>query len=160
MAATVFPDQKLEQEDLIRVTSYFGEIGGLHNFWRAFRMRQNDNTWILFTEFFDIIGREILQTPSVLIVSQPTWGVDVGAAMVIRQALLDLRGRGAAILVISEELDELFEICDRIAVIAEGRLTEGKPTHLTNRDEIGLAMTGKETHSEAARGEVRHAVAL
>jgi general nucleoside transport system ATP-binding protein len=107
-----------------------------------------------------IIGREILQTPIVLIVSQPTWGVDVGAAMVIRQALLDLRGRGAAILVISEELDELFEISDRIAVIAEGRLTEGKPTQLTNRDEIGLAMTGKQTRVETKQGEPGHAIAL
>jgi simple sugar transport system ATP-binding protein len=107
-----------------------------------------------------IIGREILQTPSVLIVSQPTWGVDVGAAMVIRQALLDLRSRGAAILVISEELDELFEISDRIAVIAEGRLTEGTPTQFTNRDEIGLAMTGKQARAEATHEEAGHAIAL
>jgi simple sugar transport system ATP-binding protein len=57
-----------------------------------------------------IVGREILQAPQVLVVAQPTWGVDVGAAAFIRQALIDLRNRGTAILVISEELDELFEI--------------------------------------------------
>jgi simple sugar transport system ATP-binding protein len=103
-----------------------------------------------------IIGREILQDPIVLIVSQPTWGVDVGAAMIIRQALLDLRARGAAILVISEELDELFEIADRIAVIAGGRLTPGTPTRLTNRDEIGIAMSGAQARAEAARRESDH----
>jgi ABC-type uncharacterized transport system ATPase subunit len=103
-----------------------------------------------------IIGREILQDPIVLIVSQPTWGVDVGAAMVIRQALLDLRSRGAAILVISEELDELFEIADRIAVIAGGRLTQGTPTRLTNRDEIGIAMSGAQARAEASKRESDH----
>ncbi len=107
-----------------------------------------------------IIGREILQDPIVLIVSQPTWGVDVGAAMVIRQALLDLRSKGAAILVISEELDELFEIADRIAVIAGGRLTPATPTRLTNRDEIGIAMSGAQARVEAIKQESAHAVAL
>ena len=73
-----------------------------------------------------IVGREILQEPKLLVVAQPTWGVDVGAAAFIRQALIDLRNAGRAILVISEELDELFEICDRIAVIAKGRLSPAK----------------------------------
>ena len=89
-----------------------------------------------------IVGREILQQPDVLIVAQPTWGVDVGAALAIHQALIDLRAAGAAILVISEELDELFEIADRIAVIAGGRLTPLRRRRDTNRDEIGIAMTG------------------
>ena len=70
-----------------------------------------------------IVGREIRQRPKVLIAAQPTWGVDVGAAAQIRQALLDLRDAGVAILVVSEELDELFEICDGLAVIAQGRLS-------------------------------------
>ena len=70
-----------------------------------------------------IVGREIRQRPKVLIAAQPTWGVDVGAAAQIRQALLDLRDAGVAVLVVSEELDELFEICDRLAVIAQGRLS-------------------------------------
>jgi simple sugar transport system ATP-binding protein len=89
-----------------------------------------------------IVGREILQQPRVLIVAQPTWGVDVGAALAIHRALIDLRAAGTAILVVSEELDELFEIADRIAVIAAGRLTALTPTRDTNRDAIGLAMTG------------------
>lgn len=97
-----------------------------------------------------IIGREILQEPGVLVVAQPTWGVDVGAAQVIRQALLDLRDRGAAIVVISEELDELFDIADRIAVLAGGRLTEAAPVDEISRDEIGLAMAGPQSKQEAA----------
>ena len=71
-----------------------------------------------------IVGREIRQRPKVLIAAQPTWGVDVGAAAQIRQALIDLRDDGVAVLVVSEELDELFEICDRLAVIAQGRLSK------------------------------------
>ena len=71
-----------------------------------------------------IVGREILREPGVLVVSQPTWGVDAGAAAVIRQALLDLAGRGAAVLVISQDLDELAEIADRIAVMFHGHLSE------------------------------------
>lgn len=97
-----------------------------------------------------IIGREILQEPGVLVVAQPTWGVDVGAAQVIRQALLDLRDRGAAIVVISEELDELFDIADRIAVLAGGRLTKAAPVDEVSRDEIGLAMAGPQCKQEAA----------
>ena len=89
-----------------------------------------------------IVGREILQQPDVLIVAQPTWGVDVGAALAIHQALIDLRADGAAILVISEELDELFAVADRIGVIAGGRLTPLKRRRDTDRDEIGIAMTG------------------
>ncbi len=77
-----------------------------------------------------------------LIASQPTWGVDVGAAAFIRQQLIDLRDRGAAILVISEELEELFEISDRIAVIAKGRLSPSKKPADTSIDEIGLWMSG------------------
>ncbi|MES2257686.1 MAG: ABC transporter ATP-binding protein [Pseudomonadota bacterium] len=89
-----------------------------------------------------IVGREIMQRPKMLIVAQPTWGVDVGAAAFIRQSLLDLRSAGVAVLVISEELDELFEICDRIAVIAGGRLSPATPTHLTNVEEVGMRMSG------------------
>ena len=104
-----------------------------------------------------IVGREILQKPNVLIAAQPTWGVDVGAAAVIRQELIDLRNEGLAVLVISEELEELFEICDRIVVIAEGRLSPIKATTDTNMEEIGMWMSGlfpgpqgQSTESEAA----------
>jgi simple sugar transport system ATP-binding protein len=76
------------------------------------------------------------------VVAQPTWGVDVGAAAFIRQKLIDLRDAGTAILVISEELEELFEISDRIAVIARGRLSPSKITADTDIDEIGVWMSG------------------
>jgi simple sugar transport system ATP-binding protein len=96
-----------------------------------------------------IVGREILQQPRVLLVAQPTWGVDVGASAHIRQALLDLRDRGAAVLVISDELDELFEICDRLGVMAQGRLSPPGPVRETNAEEIGLLMAGTKTAARA-----------
>jgi simple sugar transport system ATP-binding protein len=89
-----------------------------------------------------IVGREMSLEPGVLIVSQPTWGVDVAAATFLRQSLLDLSRRGAAILVISEELEELFEICDRIAVLCRGRLSAARPREQTSTEEIGLMMSG------------------
>jgi simple sugar transport system ATP-binding protein len=89
-----------------------------------------------------IVGREIRQAPRVMIAAQPTWGVDVGASAQIRQALLDLRDAGCAVLVVSEELDELFEVCDRIAVIAQGRLSEPVPVAQTDAERIGLLMAG------------------
>ncbi len=104
-----------------------------------------------------IVGREIMQDPKVLVVAQPTWGVDVGAAAFIRQSIIDLRNQGCAVLVISEELDELFEICDRLAVIAKGRLSPVRPAAETNVEEIGVWMSGmwpgSESTSEARRVE-------
>ena len=102
-----------------------------------------------------IVGREILLGPKVLIVAQPTCGVDVGAAAAICQALIDLRNAGTAVLVVSEELDELFEICDRIAVIANGRLSPAKPVAETNVEEIGVWMSGMWPRDE--RPEAAHA---
>jgi simple sugar transport system ATP-binding protein len=99
-----------------------------------------------------IVGREIRQRPKVLIAAQPTWGVDVGAAAQIRQALIDLRDDGVAVLVVSEELDELLEICDRLAVIAQGRLSAAVPTRETNAEAIGLLMSGSFI-AAGARGE-------
>src|SRR5262249_33344677 len=75
-----------------------------------------------------MVGREITHKPGVLVVSQPTWGVDAGAAATIRQALIDLAARGAAVLVISQDLDELIEITDRIAVLFHGRLSASMKT--------------------------------
>ncbi|HEX4113060.1 MAG TPA: ABC transporter ATP-binding protein, partial [Stellaceae bacterium] len=89
-----------------------------------------------------IIGREILQRPRILIAAHPTWGVDVGAALTIHEALIRLRDAGAAVLVVSEDLDELFEICDRIAVMSKGRLSDPKRVADTSIDEIGLLMGG------------------
>lgn len=89
-----------------------------------------------------IVGREILQQPDVLIIAQPTWGVDIGASMFIRQTLIDLSRQGVAILVVSEELEELFEISDRIAVLAEGKLSTPMLTTTTDAEQIGLLMSG------------------
>ncbi|WP_440996656.1 ABC transporter ATP-binding protein [Arhodomonas sp. SL1] len=89
-----------------------------------------------------IVGREILHRPRVLIAGQPTWGVDVGAAAAIHQALVDLRREGCGILVFSEDLDELFEISDRIAVIFHGRLSPARPVAETSYEEIGRWMGG------------------
>jgi simple sugar transport system ATP-binding protein len=99
-----------------------------------------------------IMGREILQQPKLLVVAQPTWGVDVGAAAFIRQSLIDLRTAGTAILVISEELDELFEICDRIAVIANGKLSPAKRVAETNVEEIGVWMSGMWPGADSSAG--------
>ena len=89
-----------------------------------------------------IVGREILQGPRVMIAAQPTRGVDIGASAQIRQALIDLRDAGVAVLLVSEELDELFEICDRIAVMTQGRLSPVKPVRATSAQELGLLMGG------------------
>jgi simple sugar transport system ATP-binding protein len=89
-----------------------------------------------------IVGREIRLAPLVMLVAQPTWGVDVGAAVLIHQALIDLRNSGVAVLVISEELDELFAICDRLAVLAQGRLTAAVPTAELAVETVGEWMAG------------------
>jgi len=100
-----------------------------------------------------IVGREIAANPKLLIVSQPTWGVDVGAAAQIRGELLALRDAGCAVLVVSEELDELFEISDRLIVIAKGRLSPSVPTAQASIEQIGEWMsglwTGQPTAAEA-----------
>jgi simple sugar transport system ATP-binding protein len=101
-----------------------------------------------------IVGREILRNPTVLVVSQPTWGVDAGAAAVIRQALLDLATAGAAVLVTSQDLDELTEITDRIAVMFHGRLSEPMATGEASREKLGLLMGG----SSLDEREAAHAV--
>ena len=90
-----------------------------------------------------VVGRELDRNPAVLIVNQPTWGVDAGAAATIRQALVDLARAGSAILVISQDLDEIFEIADRIAVISRGQLSEAYPASELTREKIGLLMAGE-----------------
>lgn len=89
-----------------------------------------------------VIGREVLQRPDVLVVNQPTWGVDAAAAAAIRQALLDLAAGGAAVICISQDLDELIEISDRFGALSEGRLSEIRPTQGLSVEEIGLMMGG------------------
>jgi simple sugar transport system ATP-binding protein len=89
-----------------------------------------------------VVGRELVREPRILIINQPTWGLDAGAAAAIRQALIDLAGRDTAVLVISQDLDELEAIADRIAVIYRGRLTAALPATLLDREQIGLYMGG------------------
>jgi simple sugar transport system ATP-binding protein len=89
-----------------------------------------------------VVGREILRKPGVLVVAQPTWGVDAGAAQLLRQALVDLARGGAAVLAISQDLDELLEIADRIAVIFHGRLSDSLPVPGLTREALGLLMGG------------------
>ena len=107
-----------------------------------------------------IVGREIDADPKLLIVSQPTWGVDVGAAAQIRGALLKLRDDGCAVLVVSEELDELFEICDRLVVIAQGRVSPSIPTEAATIEQIGEWMSGLwDSQGGAGAMKVEHAEA-
>ncbi|MCB8839034.1 ABC transporter ATP-binding protein [Aurantimonas sp. VKM B-3413] len=89
-----------------------------------------------------IMGREIMQDPAVLVVSQPTWGVDAGAATFIRQAMIDLAAKGAAIVVVSQDLDELLDMCDRIVVINEGHLSEPMNVADISIERVGLLMGG------------------
>jgi simple sugar transport system ATP-binding protein len=89
-----------------------------------------------------VVGREMLRAPGVLVVAQPTWGVDAGAARLIRQALLDLSRAGSAVLVISQDLDELLEIADRVAVMFHGRLSDAMPVRGLTREALGLLMGG------------------
>jgi simple sugar transport system ATP-binding protein len=105
-----------------------------------------------------VVGREILRDPGVLVVSQPTWGVDAGAAAVIRQALIDLAARGSAVLVISQDLDELEEIADRIAVMFHGRLSPPLTTAQATRERLGLLMGGAKTGEQPPVEEASHAV--
>jgi simple sugar transport system ATP-binding protein len=93
-----------------------------------------------------VVGREFDRKPGVLVVCQPTWGVDAGAATTIRQALIDLARAGSAVLVISQDLDEILEISDRVAVISKGRISPARETHAITRDEIGLLMGGAHAH--------------
>lgn len=89
-----------------------------------------------------IVGREIRLKPKILVVSQPTWGVDVGAAAEIRRQLIELRDGGTAVLVISDELEELFEIADRIHVLFRGRLSPSLSRQEADTALVGSYMTG------------------
>jgi len=96
-----------------------------------------------------VMGRELDRNPGILVVNQPTWGVDAGASATIRQAIVDLSRAGAAVLVISQDLDEIFEIADRIAVISRGQLSEAYPAAKMNAEKIGLLMAGAHEVKEA-----------
>jgi len=96
-----------------------------------------------------VIGREVMQAPTVLVVNQPTWGVDAAAAADIRQALLDLAAGGTAVIVISQDLDELMEISDHFGALNEGCLSDIRPATGLSVEEIGLMMGGAHGMEEA-----------
>ena len=100
-----------------------------------------------------LVGREIDAKPTLFIVSQPTWGVDVGAAAQIRGEILALRDAGCAVLVVSEELEELFEVSDRLHVIAQGRLSPSMPIAQATIEKIGEWMSGLWNTEELSHAE-------
>ncbi len=93
-----------------------------------------------------ILGREIEQNPKILIAAHPTWGVDVGAQLIIHDALIELRDKGCAIIIVSEDLDELFHISDRMGAICHGKLSPILPTDLLSKIQVGCWMAGDFTH--------------
>ncbi len=89
-----------------------------------------------------ILGREISAEPALLVAAHPTYGLDVGATEEIRRQLLELRERGTAVLLVSEDLEEIFELADRVAVLFEGRLMGILKTPEATMEQIGLMMAG------------------
>ncbi len=107
-----------------------------------------------------VVGRELDRSPSLLIVNQPTWGVDAGAAALIRQALIDLAASGSAVLVISQDLDEIFEIADQIAVISRGQLSRVVPASELSLEEIGLMMAGSHENDDETSADTSSGASL
>jgi ABC-type uncharacterized transport system ATPase subunit len=101
-----------------------------------------------------LVGREVLQEPSVLVINQPTWGVDAGAALAIHEAIMALAEAGAAVMIISQDLDEIFVLADRIAVIAGGRVSAPVLTRQATVESIGRLMGGGAATPEAEGMEV------
>jgi general nucleoside transport system ATP-binding protein len=89
-----------------------------------------------------LLARELAWNPLVLLVAQPTRGIDVGAGEFVHRQFLDLRARGRGLLVISEDLEELFTLSDRIAVIYEGRIMDVIPVAEATAQRVGLLMAG------------------
>jgi general nucleoside transport system ATP-binding protein len=92
-----------------------------------------------------VLGRGLQQmgaAPPLIVAHQPTWGLDIGAVACVHQQLLDAAAAGSAVIIISEDLDEVFALADRIAVMHQGRLTVARPTAQWTRQAIGLAMAG------------------
>jgi simple sugar transport system ATP-binding protein len=89
-----------------------------------------------------LIAREIADNPKLIIAAYPIRGLDIGATEAIHRILLEQRDQGACVLLISEELDEIFEMSDRMAVLCDGRLMGIRHTAETDYDEIGRLMSG------------------
>jgi simple sugar transport system ATP-binding protein len=101
-----------------------------------------------------ILGRALTvgvgATPSFILADQPTWGLDIGALAYVHASLLDAARAGAAVLLISEDLDEIFALADRIGVMYRGRLSEVRAAESWTLAAIGLAMAGGEEAARAA----------
>lgn len=89
-----------------------------------------------------VVGREIEKVPRVLIISQPTWGVDIGAAMFIRKAMLELAAKGSAVIMISQDLEEVFMVSHRVSVLYDGGLSDAVPVKSLTAEKVGLLMGG------------------
>jgi simple sugar transport system ATP-binding protein len=89
-----------------------------------------------------IIGREVEQDPALLIMAHPTWGVDIGAQTAIHNTIYELRDKGCAILVVSEDLDELYKISDRLGAICDGEVSPFLPTEELPLSQLGQWMAG------------------
>ncbi|MEO0498364.1 MAG: ABC transporter ATP-binding protein [Pseudomonadota bacterium] len=88
-----------------------------------------------------LVGREFDSSPRLLVINQPTWGVDAGAAAHIRKSIVEHARGGAGVLIISQDLDEIFEVADRVAVLAEGHLSHFMAAADTDREDIGLLLS-------------------
>jgi len=92
-----------------------------------------------------MVGRELIRSPELIIVAQPTWGVDAGSANNIHQSLISLADQGSAILIISQDLDEILTLCEQIHVLSEGRLSEAVDMKKDGLEKISQLMVGGET---------------
>ena len=89
-----------------------------------------------------VVAREFSREPKMVIAAQPTRGLDVGATEYVRRKLVEMRDRGAGVLLISADLDEIWALSDRVAVIYEGRIVAVKDIEETDQQEVGLLMAG------------------
>jgi len=91
-----------------------------------------------------MVGRELIRKPKLIIVAQPTWGVDAGSANNIHQSLISLADQGSAVLIISQDLDEILSLCEQIHVISEGRLSDAVDMKKDGLEKISQLMVGGE----------------
>jgi simple sugar transport system ATP-binding protein len=91
-----------------------------------------------------MVGRELIRKPKLIIVAQPTWGVDAGSANNIHQSLISLADQGSAVLIISQDLDEILSLCEQIHVISEGRLSDAVDMKKEGLEKISQLMVGGE----------------
>jgi simple sugar transport system ATP-binding protein len=97
-----------------------------------------------------LLARVLAREPKVLVVSQPTRGLDVGATAYVRSEILAQRSRGAAILLVSEDLDELLALADRLIVLYEGRVVGEMAVRDADPARLGLLMAGRSVETPAA----------